>query len=146
MISALSGGILILINNVISSDNGNLTVFLFIIFIVMLLILAIYYISRLRQIGEIEFSQFSVQKSIGDLKENWSIDTIKEILLHKHMKEILWQTNEDKIRTYLMITKFKDNTEQKIIIGSKSVDKPEISLKKILKILEKTNKINYSIK
>jgi len=112
----------------------------------MLLILAIYYISRLRQIGEIEFSQFSVQKSIGDLKENWSIDTIKEILLHKHMKEILWQTNEDKIRTYLMITKFKDNTEQKIIIGSKSVDKPEISLKKILKILEKTNKINYSIK
>jgi len=146
LISALSGGILILINNVISSDNGNLTVFLFIIFIVMLLILAIYYISRLRQIGEIEFSQFSVQKSIGDLKENWSIDTIKEILLHKHMKEILWQTNEDKIRTYLMITKFKDNTEQKIIIGSKSVDKPEISLKKILKILEKTNKINYSIK
>ena len=101
---------------------------------------------KLEQIGEIDFNTKGAIKKIGDYNEIWDADSIEKISICSHMREIFSQKNAERIRTFLIIADFKDGSTQRLVLGSQSMDKPEFSLKYLLKTWSKINKVNLEIK
>ena len=130
----------------ISERYVSLILILFCCFIGILLGLVIYYSTRIKQIGVIDFHQSGIIKKIGELKEFWPIDMLDEIFLKRHLRKFSGQDFYDNVKTYMMKVRFNDKKEQKFIIDSYSVDHQDVSIKNVLNILEGRTKIKIRIK
>jgi hypothetical protein len=95
-------------------------------------------INDLKTIGEIEITQTSIKKRIGDSLVHYDFEQINEIQLIKHIPATRIKESRSRYFSYIFKITLRNKSEESLVVSDRSVDhNQKISLAETIKTLKK---------
>lgn len=136
---------------IVVGDKLNFSIYFPIAVLVLwaLVVIALIFFSRfvrksLKSIGYLNVSANNMQKKIGDFSTSKKYEELKEIKIKKHLGSLLFTSNQDGSKTYLLSIRDKNNETEQLVISSQSDDWPENNFYDLMKKIQKRTKIKLS--
>jgi len=103
--------------------------------------------SKIKTIGEIEFSQSGINKKIGDSTTSYPFTSIKKLEIQKHIPAVTIRESKSGFFSYILGITFNDSTQEFVIISDRPIDKKgNLSISETFKTLKKIRPTDIEIK
>ena len=112
----------------ISDTMIYLALIIWVIALISLILFSRYINKNLVHFGDLKIHKEGITKSISGLIDSFAYDSIKEISIKKHMKFAFFATSKDGSKTYLITIVSNNSKQERFIVSSHSIDKPDINL------------------
>jgi len=102
--------------------------------------------SKIKTIGEIEFTQSGINKKLGDSSYSYPFSSIKRLELQKHIPAVTIRESKSGFFSYILGITFTNSSQEFLIVSDKPIDKKEnLSISETIKTLKKITPLDIEI-
>jgi hypothetical protein len=102
--------------------------------------------SKIKTIGEIEFTQAGINKRIGDSSFSYPFTSIKKLVIQRHIPSVTIKESKSGFFSYILGITFNNSQQEYLIVSDRSIDKKgNLSISETFKTLKKISPINIEI-
>jgi len=103
--------------------------------------------SKIKTIGDIEFTQSGINKRLGDSSISFPFNTIKKLELKRHIPAVTIRESKSGFFSYILGITFINSSQEFLIVSDRPIDKKgNLSISETFKTLKKISPIDIEIK